>query len=360
MNGKESGSLQSGFRKYLTGNSTLKWETVTQTNYGIDFGFFNQSLVGTIDYFYKKTTDMLYLPPYIGAFGEGGDTYVNGPSMENRGVEILLTYRNSLPSGFNYSITGNIATFKNKITELPDNVRSVYGGNGMLDDIIGRPRNSIYGYVADGIFKTQEEVDNSPQQAGKGLGRIRYKDLDGDGRITQDYDRTWIGVSDPDFTYGLNLQASYKNVDLALFFQGVHGGDVWDSWIEYSDFWNIQNVNNTNHLKGVFNAWSPQNPDSNIPALSTRNTNDEKRTSTYFLKDGSYLKLRTIELGYTFPESMVKKAMISRLRAYVSANNVFTIKKWWDSNRFSGPDPEIRDFGYVIPFTATVGVNITF
>ena len=111
--------------------------------------------------------------------------------MENRGVEILLTYRNSLPSGFNYSITGNIATFKNKITELPDNVRSVYGGNGMLDDIIGRPRNSIYGYVADGIFKTQEEVDNSPQQAGKGLGRIRYKDLDGDGRITQDYDRTW-------------------------------------------------------------------------------------------------------------------------------------------------------------------------
>ena len=152
----------------------------------------------------------------------------------------------------------------------------------------------------------------------------------------------------------------HKNVDLALFFQGVHGGDVWDSWIEYSDFWNIQNVNNTNHLKGVFNAWSPQNPDSNIPALSTRNTNDEKRTSTYFLKDGSYLKLRTIELGYTFPESMVKKAMISRLRAYVSANNVFTIKKWWDSNRFSGPDPEIRDFGYVIPFTATVGVNITF
>lgn len=82
MNGQESGSLQSGFRKYLTGNSTLKWETVTQTNYGIDFGFFNQSLVGTIDYFYKKTTDMLYLPPYIGAFGEGGDTYVNGPSME--------------------------------------------------------------------------------------------------------------------------------------------------------------------------------------------------------------------------------------------------------------------------------------
>lgn len=360
MNGQESGSLQSGFRKYLTGNSTLKWETVTQTNYGIDFGFFNQSLVGTIDYFYKKTTDMLYLPPYIGAFGEGGDTYVNGPSMENRGVEILLTYRNNLPSGFSYSITGNLATFKNKITELPDNVRSVYGGNGMLDDIIGRPRNSVYGYVADGIFKTQEEVDNSPQQAGKGLGRIRYKDLDGDGRITQDYDRTWIGVSDPDLTYGLNLQASYKNVDLALFFQGVHGGDVWDSWIEYSDFWNIQNVNNTNHLKGVFNAWSPQNPDSNIPALSTRNTNDEKRTSTYFLKDGSYLKLRTIELGYTFPESMVKKAMISRLRAYVSANNVFTIKKWWDSNRFSGPDPEIRDFGYVIPFTATVGVNITF
>ena len=333
---------------------------MTQTNYGIDFGFFDQSLVGSIDYFYKKTTDMLYLPPYIGAFGEGGDQYVNGPSMSNHGVEFMLTYRGSHHSGFNYNISANFATFKNKIIDLPDNVRSVYGGNGMLDDIIGRPRNSIYGYVADGIFKTQEEVDNSPQQAGKGLGRIRYKDLDGDGRITQEYDQTWIGVSDPDFTFGLNLQGSYKNFDLSMFFQGVYGMQVWDTWMEYSDFWNIQNVTNTNHLRGVFDTWTPQNPNSDKPALSTRNINDEKRSSTYFIKDGSYLKLRTIELGYTLPEALIRKVALTRLRAYVSANNVFTLKKFWDDDKFSGPDPENRGFGYAVPFTVTFGLNVTF
>lgn len=360
IKGQESGSLQSGFRKNLTGNSDLKWETVTQSNYGIDFGFLDQRISGTIDYFYKKTIDMLYKPEFIGAFGEGGYRYVNGPSMENQGIELLINYRGVPTSGFNYNITANFATFRNKILSLPETVRSVYGGNGMLDDMIGRPRSAMYGYVADGIFKTQGEVDNSPQQPGKGLGRIRYKDLDGDGRITQDYDRTWIGVGDPDFTFGLNLQASYKNVDLSMFFQGVYGNQVWDEWVEYSDFWNIARVTNKNHLKGVFDAWTPQNPDSDKPALSTRNLNDEGRSSTYFIKDGSYLKLRTIELGYTFPETIIKKALISRLRTYVSANNVFTIKKWWGDNQFTGPDPESAGFGYLVPFSAVLGVNVTF
>ena len=303
---------------------------------------------------------MLYLPPYIGAFGEGGYQYVNGPSMDNRGVEFLMTYRNRHDAGFDYNITTNFATYKNEIIDLPENVRSVYGGNGMLDDIIGRPRNSIYGYVADGIFKTQEEVDNSPQQAGKGVGRLRYKDLDGDGRITQEYDRTWIGVEDPDFTFGLNLQALYKQIDFSVFFQGVYGIQVWDTWLEFSDFWNIQDVNNTNHLKGVFDTWTPQNPNSNKPALSTRNVNDERRSSTYFIKDGSYLKIRTIEMGYTLPDDLVRKIFASRIRAYISANNVLTVKKIWDENRFSGPDPENRGFGYAVPFVATFGINVTF
>jgi TonB-linked SusC/RagA family outer membrane protein len=362
LKGQENGTLQSGYRKNLTGNSSLKWETVTQTNYGVDFGFFEHRLTGSMDYFYKKTTDMLYLPPYIGAFGEGGYQYVNGPSMDNRGVEFLVAYKKEgdLPSDLGYHITANVATYKNKILDLPENVRSVYGGNGMSDDIIGRPRNSIYGYVVDGIFKTQEEVDNSPQQAGKGVGRIRYKDIDGDGRITQEYDRTWIGVEDPDFIFGLNLQAFCKQMDFSMFFQGVYGIQVWDTWIEYADFWNIQDVNNTNHLKGVFDTWTPQNHTSDKPALSTRNVNDEKRSSTYFIKDGSYLKLRTVELGYTLPDKVTRKAPVRRVRAYISANNVFTVKKFWDENKFSGPDPENRGFGYAVPFITTVGIHITF
>jgi len=360
IKGQESGSLQSGYRKDKTGNPNLKWETVTQNNYGIDFGFFNQRISGSLDYFYKKTIDMLYKPEYMGAIGEGGHRYINGPSMENKGVELIVTYRSDHTADFNYSVTGNISTYKNKILDLPEEVRSVYGGNGLLDIMIGKPRSAVYGYVTDGIFKTQEEVDNSPQQPGKGLGRIRYKDLDGDGRITNDYDRTWIGVGDPDFIFGLNFQAKYKNVDMSMFFQGVYGNQVIDSWIEYTDFWNISNVTNKNHLKDVFDAWSPQNPNSNKPALSTRNLNDEGRTSTYFLRDGSYLKLRTAEIGYTFPDHIVQKASISRVRAYASANNIFTLKKWWGDDKFVGPDPENPGFGYVIPFSFTFGVNITF
>ncbi len=360
IGGNESGSLGSGFRKDRTGNSTLKWETVTQSNYGIDFGFFNQRLTGTIDYFYKKTTDMLYKPEYMGAVGEGGYRYVNGPSMQNKGFEFLVSYNSNPSSEFFYAITANFATFRNKILDLPESVRSVYGGNGMLDDMIGRPRSSVYGYVADGIFRTQEEVDNSPQQAGKGLGRIRYKDLDGDGRVTAEYDRTWIAIEDPDFTFGVNFQATYKNFDFSMFFQGLYGSQVWDSWVEYSDFWNISTRANKNHLKGVFDAWTPQNPDSDIPALSTTNTNDEGRSSTYFRRDGSYLKLRTIELGYTLPEKMIGKISLSQFRTYILLNNVFTIKKWWGDSQFSGPDPENPAFGYVVPFIFTFGVNVTF
>lgn len=360
IKGVGSGSLMSGYYKDRTGNPDLKWETVTQTNYGIDYGFLDQRISGSIDYFYKKTTDMLYKPEYMAGIGEGGYQYVNGPSMENKGIELLLIYRSKPSSEFNYSITGNFATYKNKILDLPESVRSVYGGNGMLDDMIGRPRSSFYGYVADGIFKTQEEVDNSPQQSGKGIGRIRYKDLDGDGNITSDFDRTWIGVGDPDFTFGLNFQANYRNIDFSMFFQGVYGNQVWDEWIEYSDFWNISTRSNKNHLKGVFDAWTPQNPNSNKPALSTQNLNDEGRSSTYFIKDGSYLKLRTIEIGYTFPRSIINKISMSRLRTYVSANNLFTIKKWWSDDKFTGPDPENAGFGYVVPFTMTFGVNLTF
>ncbi len=361
LNGMGSGSLMSGYYKFRTGNSNLKWETVAQTNYGIDFGFFDQRINGAIDYFYKKTTDMLYKPEYMAAIGEGGYRYVNGPSMDNRGIEILLNYSGKpSASGINYNISANFATFKNKILDLPESVRSVYGGNGMLDDMIGRPYSSFYGYVADGIFKTQEEVDNSPQQSGKGIGRIRYKDLDGDGNITSQYDRTWIGVGDPDFTFGVNFQADYKNFDASLFFQGVYGNQVWDEWLEYSDFWNISTRNNKNHLAGVFNAWTPQNPNSNIPALSTQNLNDEARSSTYFIRDGSYLKLRSLELGYTLPRSVLKKFIINRCRVYASANNLFTIKKWWGDDKFSGPDPENVSFGYVVPFTMTLGVNLTF
>jgi TonB-linked SusC/RagA family outer membrane protein len=368
LQGQATGELPSGYYRDRLGNPNLKWEATEQTNLGVDFGFLNQEISGSLDYFYKETKGMLYEPPYIGAFGEGGYQYINAANMNNRGIEFILNYHNKTQSGFEYTISGNFATYKNTIVDVPEEALQAYGGNGMLDNILGRPKNSHYGFIADGIFKTQEEVDNSPQQEGKGLGRIRYKDLDGDGRITNEYDRTWIGVWDPDFSVGLNFNAVYKGIDLTLFFHGVFGNDIYNEWKVYSDFWNITEQSGKNHPARIMDAWSFANPDSDIPALSTQNLNNERRLSTYFIEDGSYLKLRTAEIGYTFPDNLIDALSLNRLRIYASAQNIFTMKAWWSDNMYSGPDPEIiatdrldiNGFGYLRPFSLIFGVNITF
>lgn len=354
-----SNGIPSGYRRNSLGNPDLKWETTTQTNIGIDFSVLRNRLSGSIDWFNKKTTDMLFEPPYIGALGEGGYRWINAADMTNKGWEVLLSWGEQ-HRNYTYRITGNFSAYKNKINSLPENVKYTYGGNGLLDNVIGRPLNSFYGLVADGIFKTQEEVDNSAEQAGKGLGRIRYKDLDGDGVINETYDRTWIGVRDPKLMAGLTLEGSYKNFDITVFFQGVFGNDVYNSWKELSDFWNIGVHNDRNHPSRILGAWTPQNPNSDIPALSRRDANGEKRLSTYFIEDGSYIKLRTLDIGYTFPSKTISRLRMSRLRVYVSGQNLMQLKKTWGANRFTGGDPENPGTGYPRPSTYYAGVNVTF
>src|SRR5690606_15068345 len=150
--------------------------------------------------------------------------WVNGASMENKGFEFLLSYNKNIDD-FRFNVTGNIAGYRNKIQKLPEDVVNSYAGNGVDQTILGRPLNSYFGYVADGIFKTQEEVDAHASQIGKGLGRIRFVDLDGSGTIT-DEDRTWLGVADPKFVYGLNFSTSYKKWDFGMFWNGISGGKL--------------------------------------------------------------------------------------------------------------------------------------
>lgn len=366
LKGNESGELLSGFRKIHKGNQSLRWETTTQTNIGVDFGFFDGSLSGSLDFFLKSTKDMLNEPPYLAAIGEGAYQWVNGANMTNKGVEFIATYYGDIGEDFSYSITGNISSFRNKITSLPDAVKFSYGGNGIDDDIIGRPLNSIYGFVADGLFKTDEEVENSAEQPGKGLGRIRYKDLDNDGRITNEQDRTWLGNSDPDFSYGLNFEAKYKGLDFSMFWQGIVGNQIINDWKTYSDFWNVWTQQGFNHSRRLLNAWTPQNFDSDIPAVSLINPNDEKRISSYLVESGSYLKLRQIEVGYTLPSDFTSKIGIDHFRIYVNAQNLINIYKSWGDDAFTGIDPETSSKSdeyadpYVIPQVFLLGVNLSF
>lgn len=353
LNGNGNGLLPSGFIATQTGNDDLKWETTTQTNLGLDFGFLNQALTGSIDVYKKETEDILVLPPYLGVIGEGGNRYVNGASLENEGIEFALSYNKWTDWGLRYEISGNISANRNKITELPESVRNSYGGNGAEDNILGRPINSMYGYVTDGLFRSDLEVENSAVQPGKDVGRIRYKDLNQDG-IIDDKDRAWIGNPNPGFVYGFNLSLNYKNFDLTTFWQGVGDVDVINHTKYQTDFWSVDDVGSNKGAR-LLNAWSPNNPNSDIPALSTIDRNAESRFSTYYIEKGDYLKLRVLQLGYSLPEAIVDKYGISKFRMYTNVQNLWTIS----SSKFTGVDPEMPGFGYPLPLTVSLGLNVS-
>jgi len=360
IEGNETGALYSGYRRTWLGNPDLKWETTTQTDVAVDFGFLDNRISGSLGYYFKKTTDILVQTPYIAAMGEGGEPWINGADMNNRGIELEIGYRNDPKHALQYRISANIGTYKTKIVSLPENVINKYPGDGVNDLVIGRTPHILYGLVADGIFKTQEEVDNHAEQPGKAVGRIRYKDLDGNGVVEELRDRTYIGITDPDFFGGMTFDFSYRNFDLNVFFQGVFGNKVDNVWKRESDLWNITVPAHKNHPTRILDAWSFDNPDANIPAISNATQNAEHRLSSYYVEDGSYLKLRTIELGYTFPSIIASKMKMQRLRLYASARNVFTLKKSWGNDRFTSFDPEMPGYGYLTPFYATFGINVTF
>ena len=355
--GTNGGStLASGFKRNQIGNDDIKWETTTQTNLGLDYAFFNNTLYGNFDWYYKKTKDILVNMPGIAAMGEGSSQWINAGEMENRGVEFNIGYRNQTHFGLKYDITANISTYRNKITKLPTTVAAngTFGGNG-VKSVIGHPMGAQVGYVADGIFKSQEEIDNHATQDGAGIGRIRWKDIDHNGKITE-ADQEWIYNPVPDFMYGFNIYLEYKNFDFTAFFQGVQGVDIISDLKKETDIWAGLNIGFLNKGKRLLDAWSVNNPDSNIPALSLSDNNNEKRVSSYWVENGSYLKLRTIQLGYNFPQSIASKLAMQRLRMYVSAQNLFTIK----SCSFTGVDPENPNYGYPIPLNITFGLNVTF
>ena len=357
ITGSNGGSiLPSGFKRNQIGNDEIKWETTTQTNAGFDFSLFKQSLYGSFDYYFKETKDILVQKAGIGVMGEGSSQWVNAGAMENEGIEFSIGYRNSTESGFVYDINANISTYRNEITELPATVAAngTFGGNG-VESVIGHPYGAQVGYIADGIFKSQEEVDNHATQEGAAPGRIRWRDIVPDGVINEK-DQTWIYSPVPDFSYGINFYFEYKNFDLSMFWQGVQGVDVISDLKKETDLWSGLNIGFLNKGTRLLDAWTPANPDSDIPALSRSDVNNEKRVSTYFVENGSFLKLRNIQLGYNLPEKAVKKMKMQRFRLYLSASNVLTI----NSRDFTGVDPENPNYGYPIPMNLTFGINIGF
>jgi TonB-linked SusC/RagA family outer membrane protein len=350
LNGNDTGILPSGFVSIQGENLALKWESTQELNLGVDFGFMNDKLFGSFDYFTRETTDILIQPPIASAIGEGQLRWVNGATKENKGFELVLGYRGQT-GGLTYSVTGNLARFRDKITELPEEVRTAYPGNAEKT-ILGHSQLSLFGYRSDGLFQTQEEVDAHANQVGKGIGRIRYQDLNNDGEINA-LDQDWLGTILPAFEYGIRIDLGYRNFDLSVFGSGIAGRSGVDP---FSTLHNRLAVNQ-NNATGVLEAWTPQNPNSNIPMLSLVDRNNEGRSSDFFTVSTSYFKMRNVQLGYTLPEGSLSAIRVESLRLYLMGENLF----WLNSDEFVGPDPERTGINQIpVPTTVTFGLNVTF
>ena len=349
-----SGLFPSGYRATQLANPDLKWESAEQFNVGTDFTLFHGSLYGSIDGYVKDVDDMLISPAYLGALGEGGASWLNGPSLRNWGMEFSLGYRKELACGLGIDINANADFFRNRVTYLPSTTTGSYAHTTTENLVQSRqPYGSIVGYVANGIFQNQAEVDASGQ-ANARVGGLKYADLDGNGSIT-DADQTWIYNPVPKFSYGLNIALTYKNFDLSMFWQGVCDKDVYNNQKFQTDFWAV-NDPGSNKGERVLEAWTTANTSSTIPALSTMNTADEGRASSYFVENGSYLKLRNLQVGYSLPSNILSKLKMTNARVYLSGQNLLTIK----SKSLTCTDPENPDWNYPLATSVSFGVQIGF
>lgn len=349
-----SGTFPSGYRATQLPNPNLKWEAATQYNIGTDFSLFHSQLYGSIDWYIKDVDDMLISPAFIGTKGEGGATWMNGPSLRNWGMEFMLGYRKTLSCGLGLDISASADFFRNRVTSLPASATGSYAHTSKQTLVQSKqPYGSIVGYVVEGLFQTQEEVDASGQ-ANARVGGLKYADLSGDNVITAD-DQDWIYNPVPAFSYGINIGLTYKDFDLSMFWQGVCDKDVYNNQKFQTDFWAVTDAG-SNKGSRLLDAWNTNNTDSNIPRLSTTNTADEGRASSYFVENGSYLKLRTLQLGYTVPSSILSKLKMTSARVYLSGQNLLTIK----SSSLTCPDPENPDWNYPLSTSISFGLQLSF
>ena len=354
LNLQGSGTFPSGYYKLQSANEDLKWESSSQWNFGTDFSLFGGDLYGSYDVFFKETKDMLVQPAFLGAIGFGGQTWINGPTLKNWGMELNLGYRHKTAYGLSYDISGNVDFYRSKVTYLPEKSKNSYEHNdyhNLAQD--EKAYGSRIGYVAEGLYQSREEV-LAHGQAGARVGGLKYADLNGDGMINEK-DRTWVFNPVPNFSYGINVNLAWRDFDFTMFWQGVAGVDVINDQKFQTDFWSITDAG-SNKGERLIDAWTQANSGSDIPALTTSNGADEGRMSSYFVENGSYAKLRTLQLGYTLPATLAKKVLLSKARFYVSGDNLLTIK----SSSLTCSDPESTAWNYPHTASFTFGIQVGF
>jgi TonB-linked SusC/RagA family outer membrane protein len=359
----ESATIVTGVKPSGTPNQNLKWEESEQTDIGLDLSFFNNSLTFTTDYYIKKTNGMLIempIPSYVGDSKPLG----NVGSMRNSGLEFEASYRFKV-SKIDFRVGANASYLKNKLIDLGNatgyNNLDSYANVGT----ISRAQNGycfpfFYGYKTAGVFQNKSEIAAYKNASGTLIqpnaqpGDVKFIDLNSDGKI-DDSDRTKIGKGMPDWTYGFNLSVKYNNFDMNMVFQGTIGNDIYDA-TRRTD---LKYVNLPSYM---WSRWTGEGTSNTIPRFTWSDTNGNWLSSDLYVKDGSYLRLKNMQIGYTLPHNLTKKVFVNSLRVYVAAENLLTFTK------YEGFDPEVGTSGgtsigidrgcYPQARTFTVGVNL--
>jgi TonB-linked SusC/RagA family outer membrane protein len=341
-------------------NTGLSWEITDMLNVGLDVGFFNNRLNFSMEYYDREVDNLILNIPLAPSFGPDG-TRVNIGAMRNTGFEFQGQFFSPRNQAFVWNISANLSTNTNEVLRLAVEDGAIFFGNGAVGQgytgefaptitRVGDPVFSFFGFQTDGLFQTFEEIDNANAldddpttsfQDNAAPGDVRFVDQNGDGKITEQ-DRVILGSYLPDFTYGLNFAGRFRNFDLSIFLQGSQGNDI------YNGFQSLR-LQTTRLFNGApekfLNAWTPDNPSTDVPRIALNDPNNNRRMSDRFLEDGSYLRLKNITLGYTVPFGT--GSVISNLRLYVSAQNAITL------TGYSGLDPEIGQItGGLVGFDA--------
>jgi TonB-dependent starch-binding outer membrane protein SusC len=317
-------------------NADIQWEESEQINIAIDAGAFNNRLTASVDYYIKNTNGLLEVIPIPGHVGNAPPVS-NVGSVQNKGVEMMVNWRNNAQD-FRYSFGLNASYNKNEMTKI-GNEEGVIGGAtwavaGMVTRTeLGLPIAYFYGYETDGLFQNQTEIFAHIGSTGKVLqpnakpGDVRFVDVNGDGTITPD-DRTMIGNPTPDWTFGFNANFEYKQFDIVMLLIGTYGNDIFNGMLR-------QDLPNTNRTTAILDRWTGEGTSDRIPRFTFLDVNNNYRVSDLYIEDGSYLRVKNFQIGYTLPTNLLNRIKSTKWRFYISAENLFTFTK------YTGVDPEI-------------------
>ena len=368
ISGSNSGS-STGYYRTNIGNADTKWETVLTTNIGIDGQLFGGKLDVIIDFWKKDTKDLLYQLPLPATVGyRAAVPFVNVAKMVNKGIDIFLGNKGNISSGLSYEVALNGSFLHNEITEIGSGqtymttVNPGFRGINPIRNQLGQSISAFFGYQVQGLFHDAEEVNGAATQEGAAPGRFRYKDINNDGKIT-DADRTFLGSPVPKFTGGFNFTLRYKNFDLVAYLYTSLGNKIFNQSKWFTDFYpSFQGAAISERVK---DSWTPTNTGGTIPVFeSASNFSTNTQSNSFYVENGSFLRLQNVTIGYNLPTAVLERIKMTKLRLFISGNNLFTI------TGYNGLDPAVggaadTNFGidvgnYPVTRGYTAGLNLAF